>query len=299
VSLEAISTVGLTKRFGPLTAVSDLTLDVAPGEVLGFLGPNGAGKTTTLRMLMGFIRPTTGECRVLGGSLWREADLRRRVGYLPGDFQMDPTMTGRELFSWFGRLRGGIDERRVDELVDRFHLDADRPFDSLSKGNRQKVGLVQAFMHNPAVVILDEPTSGLDPLMQREFLGLLSEVAIGGAAVLFSTHVLPEVERVASRVAIIREGHLVTSGPVRDLLAHARRRLELRFEGEVPEGLFRGVAGVVDAEVHGETAIVTIDGAVGPAMEAALRGPRLLTVRPPGDDLEDLFMSTLGQEQAT
>jgi ABC-2 type transport system ATP-binding protein len=292
----AIATEGLTKRFGRLTAVSELTLAIRPGEVVGFLGPNGAGKTTTIRMLLGFLRPTAGRLSVLGGVPGRDTRLRRRIGYLPGDFRMDPTMTGNDLFSWFGRLRGGINRRRVEELVERLHLEPNRPFGKLSKGNRQKIGLVQAFQHDPDVLILDEPTSGLDPLLQHEFLELVREASERGAAVLFSSHVLPEVERVAARVAIIRAGKLVTIAPVDELLERARHRLALRFAGPIPPGLFAGVAGVVTAQVHGATATIAVDGAVGPALAAALSGPALLGVRSAGDDLEDLFASLYGSD---
>ena len=287
----SIATKGLTKRFGKLTAVSDLSMEVGPGEVVGFLGPNGAGKTTTIRLLMGFIRPTSGGATVLGGSAARDTAIRRRVGYLPGDFRMDSAMTGNDLFSWFGELRQNYNRQRIDELVERLHLEPNRPFGKLSKGNRQKIGLVQAFQHDPDVLILDEPTTGLDPLIQREFLDLVREAADRGATVLFSSHVLPEVERVAMRLAIIREGKLVTVSPVRELLDRARHRLELRFAGPIAAELFKGVAGVVEAEVRGDTATIAVDGAVGPAMEAALRGPGLLRVRSAGDDLEDLFIS--------
>ncbi|MGH7763895.1 MAG: ABC transporter ATP-binding protein, partial [Candidatus Dormibacteraceae bacterium] len=199
------------------------------GEIVGFLGPNGAGKTTTIRLLMGFINPSAGRGTVLGGSLRDEPRLRRRVGYLPGDFRMDQAMTGQDLFRWFARLRRGVGRKRIGELVERMHLDPTRPFGALSKGNRQKIGIVQAFMHDPEVLILDEPTSGLDPLIQRQFLDLVREAAARGAAVLFSSHVLPEVERLASRVAIIRAGRLVTLSTVDQLLDRARHRLELRY----------------------------------------------------------------------
>jgi ABC-2 type transport system ATP-binding protein len=287
----AIATKGLTKRFGKLTAVSELSIEVGPGEVVGFLGPNGAGKTTTIRLLMGFIRPTSGEATVLGGSAARDTEIRRRVGYLPGDFRIDPAMTGKELFSWFGELRQNYNRARIGELVERLHLDPTRAFGKLSKGNRQKIGLVQAFQHDPDVLILDEPTTGLDPLIQREFLDLVHEAADRGAAVLFSSHVLPEVERAAMKLAIIREGKLVTVSPVRELLDRARHRLELRFSAPITAELFKGVPGVVEAEVRGDTATIAVDGAAGPAMEAALRGPGLLRVRSAGDDLEDLFIS--------
>ena len=207
----------LTKRFGRLTAVSDVNLRVSAGEIVGFLGPNGAGKTTTIRTLMGFLRPSLGACSVLGGELGSDTRLRRRVGYLPGDFRADLGMTGADLFRWFAELRGGLNRRRVDELVERLQLDPTRKFATLSKGNRQKVGVVQAFMHDPIVLILDEPTSGLDPLMQHEFLGLVRDAAQRGAAVLISSHMLPEVERIASRVAIIRAGQLVMASTIDEL----------------------------------------------------------------------------------
>lgn len=287
----AIATDGLTKRFGRLTAVSELTFEIQPGEVVGFLGPNGAGKTTTIRMLLGFLRPSSGRLSVLGGVPRRDTRLRRRIGYLPGDFRIDPTMTGNELFSWFGELRGGLNRRRIGELVERMHLDPTRPFGKLSKGNRQKMGLVQAFQHDPDVLILDEPTSGLDPLIQHEFLEMVREAAARGAAVLFSSHVLPEVERVAARIAIIRAGRLVTIAPVGELLDRARHRLELRFAGPISSDLFTGVPGVVEVAVQGSVVTIAVDGAVGPALAAALNGPAVLGVRSVGDDLEDLFAS--------
>src|SRR5215813_2632729 len=222
-----------------------MTLEVGLGEVVGFVGPNGAGKTTTIRMLMGAIRPTAGRCQVLGGSLANDVALRGRVGYLPGDLRIDPAMTAHDLFAWFGRLRGLRAPARLDELVQRLELDPSRRVRHLSKGNRQKVGIVAAFMHDPDVLILDEPSTGLDPLMQREFLGLVREAARRGAAVLFSSHVLPEVERIADRVAIIGAGRLVSESTVDDLFDRTRHRLELRFAEPVPAGLFDGVPGVV------------------------------------------------------
>ncbi len=290
MSTATITTRGLAKRFGRVTAVDGLSLVVEPGQVLGFLGPNGAGKTTTIRMLMGFLRPSAGEARVLGAPAGAMS-VRARIGYLPGDLQVEPWMTATELFGWFGRLRHRHVRARVEELTERLELDPTRPFGALSKGNRQKVGIVQAFCHDPEVLILDEPTSGLDPLMQREFLSLLEQAAERGAAVLFSSHALPEVERAASRVAIIRAGRLVTISSVGNLLDQARHRLELRFTAALPDGVFTAVPGVVSADVHGPTAVLTIDGPVGPALRAATDAGTLLRVSPAGDELEDLFVA--------
>ena len=293
----AIELHELSKRFGALTAVSKLTFQVQPGEVMGFLGPNGAGKTTTIRMLLGFLRPTAGWCSVLGDSP-TVPSLKARIGYLPGDFRIDPTMTGHELFAWFGRLHGGLDQAWLAALIDRLQADPGRRFGTLSKGNRQKIGLIQAFQHRPDVLILDEPTTGLDPLVQHEFLRLVREAAGNGAAVLFSSHVLPEVEHAAQRLAIIRQGELVTVANMRQLLDRARHHLELRFAAPIAPALFKDVPGVVSADVEGDTAIVAVDGPVGPAMAAALRGPDLLRVSSAGDDLEDLFLSVYDQKEA-
>jgi beta-exotoxin I transport system ATP-binding protein len=298
VNTPAIDARGLTKRFGKLTAVDDLTVQVAPGDVIGFLGPNGAGKTTTIRMLMGFLRPTAGAAAVLGAPAGTVA-VRARIGYLPSDLRVDPALTGQELFGYFGRLRGRHDQTRIDDLTERLGLDPTRPFGTLSKGNRQKVGIVQAFCHDPDVLILDEPTTGLDPLVQREFLTLVTHAAAHGAAVLFSSHVLPEVERVATRVAILRAGRLLTVETVDKLLDRARRRLELRYSDPVPAGAFDGVAGVADAELDGPTATLTIDGPVGPAMRAAADAGTLLRVTPAGDDLENLFVSLYQRQSAS
>jgi ABC-2 type transport system ATP-binding protein len=291
LSGAAIVTQRLSKRFGALTAVSELDLEVMPGEVVGFLGPNGAGKTTTIRMLLGFLNPTSGSCAVLGDSPRRDVALRRRIGYLPGDLKIDPALSGAELFAWFGRLRGGLDRRRLGELLERLKLDPARPFGTLSKGNRQKVGLIQALVHDPDILVLDEPTSGLDPLVQLEFRRLLREAVERGAAVLFSSHILPAVERIASRIAIIRAGRLVSVSTVDELLDKARRRLELRFAEPPAADLFEGVPGVVEVEAEGRTVHITVDGAVGPALRAASEGGDLIRVNNVGDDLEDLFLS--------
>ncbi|MGH7722192.1 MAG: ABC transporter ATP-binding protein [Candidatus Dormibacteria bacterium] len=294
-----ISARGLTKRFGDLTAVADLTLEVGAGEVVGFLGPNGAGKSTTMRMLLGFLRPSAGTCTVLGACLRDDTPARCRVGYLPGDLRVDSGMTGQQLFAWFGRLRGGLDRRRVDALVERLELDPTRRIGTLSKGNRQKVGIVQAFQHDPDVLILDEPTTGLDPLVQREFLRLVEEASSRGASVLLSSHVLPEVERVADRVAIIRAGRLVAVSTLDALLDRARHRFDLRYMHPVADDLFSGVAGVVSCQVSGRLVSITVDGPVGPALRAATQSPGLMRVSGSGDDLEELFISLYAGDRSS
>ena len=281
----------LSRRFGRLRAVHDLSLAVEAGEILGFLGPNGAGKTTTVRTLMGFLRPTAGSCHVLGAWPGNDVGVRRRIGYLPGDVRVDPGMRASQLFAWFAGLRG-VSTERADELSERLGLDPSRPFGTLSKGNRQKVGLVQAFLHDPEVIVLDEPSTGLDPVVQRELLAMIRESAARGAAVLFSSHVLPEVERIADRVAVLRTGRLVALAPVRDLLDRARHRsgAQLRRPGLQRIGL-RNVPGVVDLLADGRRLDVSVDGPVGPALAAAARLGTLLRVAPAGDELEDLFFT--------
>jgi ABC-2 type transport system ATP-binding protein len=245
--MAAIVCDTVSKHFGPVRAVQQLSLQVEPGIVVGLVGPDGAGKTTTIRMLTGALRPTSGRASVLGGDLMRDVALRRRVGYLPGDLRVDPAMTGAQLFAWHGRLRGDLNTSRADDLAARLGLDPSRPFGTLSKGDRQKVGIVQAFQHDPDVLILDEPTIGLAPLVQREFLALVRQAAQRGAAVLLSSHVLPEVQRIADRVAIVCAGRLIAECAVDHLLDHVRRRLELRFADTIPAGLFADVAGVLGA----------------------------------------------------
>ena len=293
----AVEVEHLTRRFGTLVAVDDVSFRLDAGEVLGFLGPNGAGKSTTLRTLMGFLRPTSGSCRVLGTWPGDDVAVRARIGYLPGDFRIEPRMRPAELFAWFARLRG-VRLDRAHALAERFELDPTRRFGTLSKGNRQKVGLVQAFLHAPDVVLLDEPSTGLDPLVQRELLGLVREAAADGAAVLFSSHVLPEVERAADRVAVLRRGRLVTVAPVHELLDRARHRLELSFADPVPAEALRGVPGVVDVTADGARLDIVVDGPVGPVLAAAAGRSTLLRVAPAGDELEDLFFSDSLREVA-
>jgi ABC-2 type transport system ATP-binding protein len=278
----------LSRRFGRLRAVDDLSLAVEAGETVGFLGPNGAGKTTTVRTLMGFLRPTAGSCRVLGVWPGEDVGIRRRIGYLPGDVRIEPGMRPSQLFAWFAGLRG-VSTKRGYELSERLGLDPSRPFGTLSKGNRQKVGLVQAFLHDPEVIVLDEPSSGLDPVVQRDLLAIIREAAAAGAGVLFSSHVLPEVERIANRVAVLRTGRLVVLAPVRDLLDRARHRLELSFADPVPPDLLRDVPGLVDLQAEGRRLEVVVDGPVGPVLAAATTLGTLLRVAPAGDELEDLF----------
>jgi ABC-2 type transport system ATP-binding protein len=272
-------------------ALDGLDLQVHRGEIFGFLGPNGAGKTTTIRILLDLIRPTSGSVRVLGRDP-REAGpaLRGRIGYLPGDVRLGARQRSRDLLTHLGHLRGGVAPGRIEALAERLELDLDAPIRSLSKGNRQKVGLIQAFMHDPELLILDEPTSGLDPLFQREFLTMVREAAHGGRTVFMSSHVLSEVEQVADRVGVIRAGRLVTVDAVEALRERAVRRVEIVFAEAPSASAFADVDGLEDVTLDGARLSARIVGRADALVKAAARFEvvSLLAAEP---DLETLFFS--------
>jgi len=240
-----IRTSGLVKDYGRLRALAGVDLEVRRGEVFGFLGPNGAGKSTLIRVLLGLLAPTAGHAEVLGlRPTGDAAELRARIGYLPGELHMRGNATAGALLHYLANLRGTNGRARIQALAERLALDLGRPIRGLSKGNKQKVGLVQAFMHRPELLVLDEPTSGLDPLLQREFLVLVNEAREGGATVFMSSHVLSEVERVADRVGVIREGRLLDVSDVRTLLSQVSwddTSLRLVLQGE-PDALLKAAA---------------------------------------------------------
>jgi ABC-2 type transport system ATP-binding protein len=227
----AVLTRGLTKSYGPVQALRGVDLEVRPGEIFGFLGPNGAGKTTTIRCLLDLIRPSGGTVRVLGLDPQAEpVAVRARVGYLPGELRLDDNLTADALLHLFNRLRGGRAEAAfIRQLADRLGLDLNTPIKNFSKGNKQKVGVVQALMHRPELLLLDEPTSGLDPLAQQEVLHLIGEARAAGATVFFSSHILSEVQTIAERVAIIRHGVVVEVAETSALIHRALRRVRVRF----------------------------------------------------------------------
>ena len=295
----AIQTSGLGKTYGSTVAVADLDLVVEPGEVYGFLGPNGAGKTTTIRMLLALQRPTTGGASVLGLDPWLESvDLHRRVGYLPGDLELYPRMTGRQHLEWFARIRGEESLARARELAERFDVVLDRPTHELSKGNRQKVGLVLALMHSPELLVLDEPTSGLDPLMQHEFEKLVHEVVAEGRTVFLSSHELDEVQRLADRVAIIRSGRLVATDSVESLRRSAPQRVEAWFATPVDPAPFTALAGVRVLSAEDGHLVLRVSGGIAPVLrEIAALEPLDLLAR--HADLDELFLDLYrGSEKA-
>jgi ABC-2 type transport system ATP-binding protein len=288
-STIAIRTEALTKCFGTLVAVDHLDLEVRQGEIFGFLGPNGAGKTTTIRLLLDLLRPTSGASWVLGGT-GADPAVRSRIGYLPAELAVPPRYSAHDLVRFYGRLRGDVDEARVRDLAERFSLDLDRPSGQLSTGNKRKIGILAAFAHRPDLLILDEPTSGLDPLLQHEFHALTREAIAGGATVLLSSHVLPEVKLLADRVGILREGRLVAMAAPDELRARTRHRIRLRLEADVDASTtFSGVAGVVGADVTGRDVLVVVDGSVDAALKAAATLP-VAAITTEQDDLEDTFL---------
>ncbi len=237
---------GLTKSYGSRRGIIDVTFEIVEGEVFGFLGPNGAGKTTTMRVLMGLLRSTAGFATIGGLDCWRQStEVKRLVGYLPGEFSFDPALTGAQIIAYLGHLHGGVDQGYVRQLVERLGLDPGKRFREYSRGNKQKVGLVQAFMHRPRLLILDEPTSGLDPLNQQEFYILLSEVHADGRTIFLSSHNLPEVEHTCERVGIIREGKLVTVDEVATLKHIKQHDVDISFAGPASPEWFSHLPGVL------------------------------------------------------
>jgi beta-exotoxin I transport system ATP-binding protein len=286
----AIRAERLTKFYGDARGILELNLEVGDGEVFGFLGPNGAGKTTTIRLLLDLIRPSSGRAEVLGLDTRRDSvAIRRRTGYLPGDLRLYERLTGRELLEYFGHLRGLDGLGDGPTLADRLDVEIDRPVQDLSRGNRQKIGLLQAFMHRPDLLILDEPTSGLDPLIQQAFHGLVRETSADGRTVFLSSHNLAEVQHVADRVGLVKEGKLVLVETVETLRARALTRVEATFDAMPPAGAFAGVPGVDELERRGNRVILSLQGSADPLVKA-LSEFTVLALDSHEADLEDVFL---------
>jgi beta-exotoxin I transport system ATP-binding protein len=290
-----IETRGLTKFYGETRGVEDLDLKVEPGEVFGFLGPNGAGKTTTIRLLLDLIRPTRGSARIAGLDTRADSlEVRRHAGYLPGELKLPERSAAGSHLGYLARLRGGVDPAAIAALADRLELDGSRRIGDLSKGNKQKVGVVAAFMHDPDVLILDEPTSGLDPIRQQTVLDLIRERAASGRTVFLSSHELDQVEHVAGRVGIVRDGRLIAVEDMASLKTRALRRVEVRLAHAAP-GLdrLRDVPGVSDFACDGEVLRLAVKGSMGPLVKALGDLPvQTLTSEPP--DLDEIFLSYYG-----
>lgn len=285
----AIEIRGLTKNFGAVRALDGLDLEVSEGEVHGFLGPNGAGKSTTIRVLLGLARADSGTARLLGGDPWTDAvALHRQIAYVPGDVTLWPSLTGGETIDLLARMRGGIDERRRTELVERFGLDPSKKARTYSKGNRQKVSLVSAFASNARLLLLDEPSSGLDPLMENVFQQCVAEARERGATVLLSSHILAETEALCQRVTIIRAGRTVESGTLESMRHLSRTSIKAEMIGD-PGDIGR-IPGVEDITMDGHTITAQVDSAsLGDVIKMlGNAGVRSLVSQPP--TLEDLFL---------
>jgi ABC-2 type transport system ATP-binding protein len=288
----AIETSGLCKTYGgAVRALVDLDLRVERGEVFGYLGPNGAGKSTTIRLLLGLIHPTAGRAAILGrDTRTGSVGARRGVGYLPGDLRLSERLTAREELDSLARLRGGVDEALRDELCERFQVVLDRPIRQLSKGNRQKVGLVQAFMHRPELVVLDEPTAGLDPLLQKEVRALLRETAADGRTVFLSSHSLDEVQHTADRVGIIRSGRLVDVDAVESLRTRSLRHVTVTFADTVDPESLSAIGGVRLVGAEGSTVRLTAPETAMDALVKAIARHSIVDLVSEPADLEEIFL---------
>ena len=285
----------LTKFYGKSRGVEGLDFQVNPGEVFGYLGPNGAGKTTTIRTMLDFMRPTRGRIALFGadshdGSL----QIRRRVGYLPGELALYDDLTGHGYLSYFANLRGGVPEAAFRKLADRVDCDLSVKIKSLSHGNRQKIGLIQAFMHSPDLLILDEPSQGLDPLIQQEFHAMVTETRDEGRTVFISSHVMPEVERLCDRVGIIRGGKLIAVEDVGELKSRALRTIDFHFNGAVAAEEFERLPSVREVQVFGDTVRCTVAGHMDELIKAASQH-EVINVETAEASLEDIFLTYYGK----
>lgn len=289
---------GLTKYYGKHRGIIDLDFDVGEGEVFGYLGPNGAGKTTTIRTLLDLIRPTDGKARIFGKDVRLDGEeIRKDIGYLPGELALFPDMTGEETLKYLGNVKGGVDGDYVRELADRLEADLSQTVADLSSGNKQKLGLIQAFMGKPRLLILDEPTNGLDPLMQQEFFRLIEEVKENGQTVFVSSHILPVVERICDRVGIIRQGKLVAVEEVDDLKEETLRNLEIQFGERPPEERFENLPGVEEVDFEDRRLRCKVVGKLDDLIKEASRY-EIINVISHEPSLEEIFLKYYEKEEA-
>ena len=291
--VAAIQTSKLSKDYGLGHGLFDLDLTVTPQEVFGFLGPNGAGKSTTIRCLMGMIRPTNGSAHIFGLDCLRDSvEVKRKVGYMPGDMPQFGSLRGREVVAYLGGLRGNIDTALIRKIAERFDLDLGRRFREYSSGNKKKLGILLAFMHKPDLLILDEPTGGLDPLNQQEFYRLVNETRDAGATIFLSSHILSEVEHACDRVGIVRSGRLVKVADLDEIHSIRVHRLEIEFAPgtEVPQEAIRSVAGVEDLVVEDNKVTCAVKGTFDPLLKA-LSGTTVINLVSHEPSLEEVFLT--------
>jgi ABC-2 type transport system ATP-binding protein len=295
----AIETHKLTKWYGHSRGIVDVDLVVETGQIFGFLGPNGAGKSTTIRLLLDLIRPTSGSAKVLGLDFHNDRlAIDRRVSYVPGELSLYGDLTGRQLLTYLANLHGRVDGDYRDKLMERLELDPTRKVKSLSRGNKQKVGLVAAFMTRPELLILDEPTSGLDPFVQLEFEHLCEEARDEGRTVFISSHQLPEVEHLCDRVGIIREGRLLAVEAISTLKERALRRLEIDFGAPVAAEVFANLPGIRDLTIHDNILRCSVMGSLDALVKTAARY-EVVNVRSVETSLEEIFLAYYGSGDGT
>ncbi len=293
---DVIVAEGLTKSYGSTRGVTDLSFSVHAGEVFGYLGPNGAGKSTTIRTMLDFQRPTSGRITVFGVEARADpAAVHARVGYVPGEFGLYERMQVRDYLDAYAAFRHGAGGANIGPLAERLRLDLARTIHELSHGNKQKIGLVQAFMHEPDLLVLDEPTQGLDPLVQQTFYELLDEVRARGGTVFLSSHILPEVERTCDRVGIIRDGRLLSVDDIGDLKAKALRTIVFHFAAPTPAAAFVHLPSVVAAEGHGDAVTLTVQGELDEIVKAAAQHT-VVNVETREPSLEEIFLRAYRDE---
>lgn len=289
--VPAISLKGLTKYYGDDLGVMDVTFEVFPGEVMGFLGPNGAGKTTTMRALVGLLKLSSGQARIQGEEVSIYSyEMRKEIGYLPGSPALYENLSGWDHLNFLAQMRGQDCTYEIRSMAQRFDLDLARKIKELSKGNQQKIGVIQAFMHKPSVLILDEPTSGLDPIVQREFSALVDETQSRGAAILLSSHVLSEVEHLADRVVIINSGKQLLVDDISHLKRRTLRTIDLFFSSPVAVNVFSEVHGIKDVQASGNRVTCTVIGAETELLRVAVEHG-LDSVQTHESNLDEIFFS--------
>lgn len=296
----SISINNLSKSYdgGKTFALDKLNLHVKPGEVYGFLGANGAGKSTTIRTLLNFLQPTAGSATIFGMDIVDDSvKIRKSIGYLSGDVALYPKVTGAQLLEYLGFLQGGIDKAYLADLIDRFEAQVDKPISTLSKGNKQKIGLIQALMHKPKLLILDEPTSGLDPLMQERFYEIIRDIKKDGASVFLSSHSLPETQHICDRVGIIRSGVLVREATVAELTTDVHPIFNVIFKKPVAESVLKRTSALEVLATQSNTARLKTAGSIAEALKA-LSQFDIISLTVETDQLEDEFMSYYETEEA-
>lgn len=301
MSARVIDCHDLSKRYGKsnVYALKGLSLHVDAGEVYGFLGPNGAGKSTAIRTLLNFIQPTSGSATILGLDIVRDSvKIRESVGYLSGDAAMYPKLTGQQFLDYMAELQPKTDPKYRKELTQKLGATLDKPFGDLSRGNKQKVGIIQAFMHRPQVIIMDEPTSGLDPLMQEVFYEIVDEAKQRGATVFTSSHILSEIQKMCDRVGIIREGELVAERNIADLTKQASQTFDIVFKDEPPVDSLKKIKGLRVSEHRGSHIVIHMTGELTPLF-ALLAKHKVAKLDARSLDLEEVFLDFYGEKRGT